>query len=86
MQPWPVAYTTLDEVRYKVFSAAYDNTKNSDAVPGTIIDVDREGIAVACKQGILKLITIQAPGKGPVKAADLARSRKDLFMVGKHFD
>ena len=49
--------------------------------PGRIVNV----INVACAQGIVKLITIQAPGKGPVKAADLARSRKDEFCVGKQF-
>ncbi len=85
LYPWPVATTMLDNVRYKVFSAKVEN-KDSTLPPGSIIGCDKEGISVACAQGSIKLITIQAPGKGQVSAADLARSRKETFSVGKKFD
>jgi methionyl-tRNA formyltransferase len=85
LNPWPIATTTLDGVKYKVFESKVIN-ENTNATPGSIVGVDKEGINIACSKGVLKLVTIQAPGKGPVKAADLARSHKDNFSVGKQFD
>ena len=71
-------------MKYKVFMSCVEYG-TTELEPGRIVNVDKDGINVACAQGIVKLITIQAPGKGPVKAADLARSRKDEFCVGKQF-
>lgn len=84
LNPWPVATTVLDGIKYKVFMTCVE-PGTTELEPGRIVNVDKDGINVACAQGIVKLITIQAPGKGPVKAADLARSRKDEFCVGKQF-
>lgn len=84
LNPWPVATTELNGVKYKVFMSCVEYG-TTELEPGRIVNVDKDGINVACAQGIVKLITIQAPGKGPVKAADLARSRKDEFCVGKQF-
>lgn len=84
LNPWPVATATLNDVKYKLFDVAVIR-ENSGMEPGCIVSVDKEGINVACAQGQIKLITIQAPGKGPVKAADIARSKKDVFSVGNRF-
>lgn len=84
LNPWPIATTSFDDVKYKVFQTIPCN-EQSDKAPGTIVAVDKEGITLACKKGCIKLVIIQAPGKGPVKAADLARSRKEEFSVGKQF-
>ena len=71
----------------EVFSIEDTAVVNEDSSlePGSIVSVDKEGINVACAHGQIKLITIQAPGKGPVKAADIARSKKDVFSVGNRF-
>lgn len=84
LNPWPVATSTLNDVKYKLFDTAVVN-EDSSLEPGSIVSVDKEGINVACAHGQIKLITIQAPGKGPVKAADIARSKKDVFSVGNRF-
>ena len=84
LNPWPVATATLNDVKYKLFDVAVIR-ENSGMEPGCIVSIDKEGINVACAQGQIKLITIQAPGKGPVKAADIARSKKDVFSVGNRF-
>ena len=84
LYPWPVAVTTLNDVKFKVFQV---NVLDDDSAqePGTITKIDKEGIVVACQKGQVRLVTIQAPGKGQVKAADYARSKKDEFIVGKKF-
>ena len=85
LNPWPIATVNLDDVKYKVFETNVLED-DSNKTPGTIVSVDKFGINVACAKGTLRLVTIQAPGKGPVKACDLARSRKDVFCVGKQFE
>ena len=85
LNPWPIATTCINNVTYKVFQAKVE-VDNQGKKAGTIIRVDKEGISVACGSGAIKLITIQAPGKGPVKAADLARSKKEEFAIGKEFE
>lgn len=85
LNPWPVATCKLADVTYKVF-AAKDGQTADQAEPGTILEVNHEGIVVACGQNsALTLVTIQAPGKGKVAACDLACSKKDLFARGNRF-
>ncbi len=84
LSPWPVATAVLDDVKYKLFECSVVD-EDSSLEPGSIVSCDKEGINVACRSGQVKLITIQAPGKGKVKASDLARSKKDLFSVGNRF-
>lgn len=85
LNPWPVATCKLADVTYKVF-AAKDGQTADQSEPGTILEVNHEGIVVACgHNSALTLVTIQAPGKGKVAACDLARSKKDLFARGNRF-
>ena len=84
LSPWPVAITTLDDVKYKVFHVQAVN-EDSNTEPGCITKIDKDGILVSCSKGQVRLVTIQAPGKGQVKAADYARSKKDEFTIGKKF-
>lgn len=85
LNPWPVASASLNNIRYKIFMSEVNNQETTDLAAGSIVSIDKDGINVACQKGIVKLITIQAPGKGPVKAADLARSKKEDFKVGMQF-
>ncbi|WP_406020716.1 methionyl-tRNA formyltransferase, partial [Succinivibrio sp.] len=60
LSPWPVAITTRDDVKYKVFHVQAVN-EDSTAEPGCITKIDKEGILVACSKGQVRLVTIQAP-------------------------
>ena len=85
LNPWPIANASIDNIVFKIFKAKvlnYNHGKES----GTIISVDKKGISVACAEGAVCLEIIQAPGKGRVNAADFARSRSDIFSVGKKFE
>ncbi len=62
LNPWPVATTELNGIKYKVFMSCVEYG-TTELEPGRIVNVDKDGINVACAQGIVKLITIQAPGK-----------------------
>lgn len=73
LQPWPVATMELDGTTLRVFDADYTEHQ-SDLAPGTIIDVGKSGIEIACAGGETILITeLQAPGKKRMSAADYLR-------------
>lgn len=85
LNPWPIANASIDNIVFKIFKAKVLND-NQGKEPGTIISVNKKGISVACAEGAVCLEIIQAPGKGRVNAADFARSRSDIFSVGKKFE
>lgn len=93
LNPWPIATTTLQGITYKVFESmalpesevAALHLSESTAEPGCIAAICDHGIVVSCGRGYLCLKTIQAPGKGRVEAAALARSKKDVFARGARF-
>jgi methionyl-tRNA formyltransferase len=86
--PDPVAYTHLDDLRLKVWSAApcASDTQASrrSGQPGEILDVEKRGVLVACGVDNLWLQSIQIPlGKGSIlSGADILNSRKALFASG----
>ena len=77
--PWPVAETTLAGQQLRCFAASVGGAGNAtgttQAVPGQIIAAGSEGISVQTGDGVLKLSTVQLPGKQQVAAADLAHGR-----------
>ncbi|MBR3473871.1 MAG: methionyl-tRNA formyltransferase [Oscillospiraceae bacterium] len=73
LQPWPVATMELQGTVYKVFSAAYTDTKTGKT-PGSLVSTGPEGIEIACGGGeTLRITELQAPGKKRMKAADFLR-------------
>ena len=52
--------------------------QSATALPGTILAVDGDSIAVACGQGALALTTVQRPGGKTISARDFANTRRDL--------
>lgn len=60
LNPWPVAYTMYKNTRMKVFkSNVVEN--DSTKVPGTILDINKEGIFVATGHGTICFEEIQMP-------------------------
>lgn len=62
MDPWPTAYSFLDGKRFRFFAPELYNT-GFDQEPGTIIDVNREGLLLATGDGALLVREIQPEGK-----------------------
>ncbi len=69
LNPWPSAYTRLDDKSLKVYEA---NVLSDDEVatfgsleqaPGTIIAVDKKSFTVRCKEGALRIMNLQLEGK-----------------------
>lgn len=54
-----------------------------EAAPGTIVDVDGEGVVVAAGSGAIRLLEVAAPGRRRMSAPEWARGVRDL--VGERF-
>ena len=75
MGSWP-GVTADFEGRSMKIKAAEIIPETSDAEPGTILSADREGLRVACGEGILLITKLQMPGKRAMSAEDYLRGNK----------
>lgn len=82
--PWPVCHTTLDGETIRVWKAERQ-TGNTQADPGTLLDVSKEGIVAATGSGLLRLTELQLPGGKCLPVSALLNSRADWLTPGKRF-
>ena len=68
MNPWPAAFTALDGMPVKVYRS---RIAQGEGDPGTILP--GKGLTVACGQGAVELLEIQAQGGKRMAAADYLR-------------
>ena len=63
LHPWPVAYTVLDGVTMKVWWGQL-TSKRYDEVPGTIVEIQKDGFVVVCGDHTgIKITDLQISGK-----------------------
>ena len=67
----PIAYTLINNQPIKVHATHISNIDCANQIPGTILNINKEGIFVACKDKAIVLSTIQLPGKKPNQVAVL---------------
>ena len=65
LNPWPIAYTNYEDKPMKIYESKVLN-ENSNKEPGTIINVDKNGIKVSTLEGILLIKKIQFPNGKPL--------------------
>ncbi|MFP5384297.1 MAG: methionyl-tRNA formyltransferase [Gammaproteobacteria bacterium] len=80
--PWPVAQTAHRGGTMRIWSATADNTAGGTD-PGTITDIARSGIGVACAGGGVRLTQLQLPGGKAMQASDLLNGHPDAFRIGE---
>ncbi len=73
--PWPVAWTTLDGERVRIWSAIA--LPQSAGEPGQTIATSAEGIDLSCGEGCLRITQLQKPGGKRISAADYLNARQD---------
>jgi len=74
--PWPIAEALLAGERVRIHAATALDMAHA-AAPGSVLQAGREGIDVACGQGILRLLTLQRDGGRPISAQDYRNARRD---------
>ena len=73
MDPWPCAYTKRGEQVLKLTGAgASERARPGEAEAGTVLGVDEHGVHVCCGDAVVRVSTLQAPGKRRMAARDYA--------------
>ncbi len=75
--PWPIAEVTLAGERVRIHGAVALDEAHGQA-PGTVLAASRDGIDIACGQGVLRLRVLQREGGKAITAADYLNARRDL--------
>lgn len=79
--PWPVAFTYRGDEVLRLWSARVLN-ESSTAPAGCIVRASKQGIVVACGQGLLGLESLQLPGGKVLSCEQVLASKKELFLPG----
>lgn len=79
--PWPISWFEVAEQTIKVWQAEVIDSDHGQPV-GTLLKADKQGIDVATSKGVLRLLTLQPPGKKAMFVPDLLNSRRDWFEPG----
>ena len=69
INPWPVAFTHFNGEIMKIYKSEILNTETKE-VPGTITKVSKNGLEIACGEGLVLLNCIQFPGGKPLLVAE----------------
>ena len=76
--PWPVAETLWRGAQLRIWEAAMvalpPGAEIPAALPGTVLELDPQGLRVACGQGALSIRRLQLPGRRIVQARDFANA------------
>lgn len=75
--PWPVAEGIIVGETLRI-RAAHAIARDHHAEPGHVLAAGREGIEVACGQGVLRITAVQRAGGRQIGAADYVNARPDL--------
>lgn len=73
MTPWPGVFFEYNSMHIKIIQASLADIDYGNCNPGIIIEKD--GVIV-CKEGALRILTLQKPGKGPISFEEFLRQNK----------
>ncbi len=83
--PWPVAFTQLQNDTVRIWEAMPLDKVTHKAAPGTILETKTEGIDVATQKGILRLLVLQFPGGKPLSVSNLLNAKRAALQPGTQF-
>lgn len=69
LNPWPSAYTFYKGKQMKIWETKVTDT-TCDKQPGTVVEVTKDTIKVACGEGVLEIYSLQLEGKKRMSAHD----------------
>lgn len=83
--PWPVAFTPLDDSNnLRIWSSSLSKQNASNALPGEVITLDKDGVHVMCgDQNVICITNLQWPGGKALNAVQINQTQK--LSVGYKF-
>ena len=76
---WPGTFFEFKDINIKVHGMHVIEA-DSDDIPGSIIDVKKDGIYIKAVDSVIVITHIQLPGKKIINSADIHNSYKDFFV------
>ena len=76
--PWPMAEAQLAGERVRIHGAIALDEAHS-AAPGSVLRASRDGIDIACAEGVLRIRVLQRDGGKAITAVDFLNARRDLI-------
>lgn len=81
MNPYPVAYFTLNALVYKVYEIDYEETnKFENKTNGEIVLQDKNNLVIKCNNGLIYLKKIKREGKKLMNITDYLNGEKESFL------
>jgi methionyl-tRNA formyltransferase len=81
--PWPVAETRFNGAQLRIWDAETrdppmpePHAPRLDTVPGTVLAATHEGIDVACRRGVLRILRLQLAGRKPLFAQEFIQGQR----------
>ena len=84
LNSWPGAYAILDDKNIKLWFCKITNN-NFNLKPGTIVNVDKDGIEVVTKDSSVLITELQLTGKKKVNIKDFINGIRKEDYIGKIF-
>ncbi len=73
--PFPGAYALLNGLQIKIWQATEDNVELAGTA-GSVVEISKQGIKVACGKGVLQLEVLQKPGGKALPAVQFVQGFK----------
>ncbi|KTD52561.1 methionyl tRNA formyltransferase [Legionella quinlivanii] len=81
--PWPISYTsTANGEMIKIYQAKVE-TELSNAAPGTVLSVSKEGLCIATGRGVLSVQQLQFAGGKPLSITEWMNAGKYHSLIGQ---
>ena len=84
LNSWPGAYAILDDKNIKLWASIQTNNKYNKK-PGTIVNLDKNGLEVVTGDGCVLITELQVPGKKKMVIKDFINGIKKEDYIGKTF-
>ena len=78
--PWPIAYTYIDNKYLRLWDSAIDNSGPQSGRPGEVIALQSDGVLIQTGSGSLIIKSLQLEGRKQINALDFI---KGFPMMGK---
>ena len=84
LNSWPGAYAVLDDISIKLWLSKISEN-HYDAKPGTIVNLDKNGMEIVTKDGSILITELQLPGKRKTNIKDFINGVKKEDYLDKRF-
>ena len=84
--PFPITHTEINGRSVRIHGVDTPEEINQQTTPGIILAANDQGIDVGTGKGVIRIKTLQLPGKRALSAAEVLRGNQSAFSPGEQFE